>query len=168
MPVAIWNWSWCSLDHHHDAFNARLGVAGKGADEWIIARLGGRGEDQHFALAPTVPPGRDRPFYNPTPGPDGLNAAQKAINFFENHDDINRFRVRGVSESRNRLANALALTLPGIPCLYYGTEAALLDDAATVNEGAESGRMTFIPPDGAERMREVAASESIQIYQVVH
>lgn len=114
------------------------------------------------ALEPKVPTGRDRPYYNPTPGPDGLNAAQKTINFFENHDDINRFRVRGVSAQRNRLANALTLTMPGIPCLYYGTEVALLDDAASVDEGAESGRMTFIPRDRADRMHVIASRKSFQ------
>ena len=39
-----------------------------------------------------------RPFYNPNPGPDGLNSQQKIITFIENHDGLNRFRVAGVTE----------------------------------------------------------------------
>lgn len=114
------------------------------------------------ALAPVPPPGGERPYYNPNPGLDGLNSAEKIINFFENHDDINRFRVSGVSVRRNLLANALTLTMPGIPCLYYGTEAALIDDEATVDEGAETGRMTYIPEDNPARVREIRSGESFQ------
>jgi alpha-amylase len=93
--------------------------------------------------------------YNPTPGADGLNARQKMVNFIENHDGLNRFRVAGVSERHNLLANSLLLTLEGIPCLYYGTEAALLDSAGNTRDDSESGRMTFIPRGGDAQMRAV-------------
>lgn len=91
----------------------------------------------------SVNPSNGRPFYNPTPGADGLNSQQKIITFIENHDGLNRFRVDGVTARRNRLAQALVMTLPGIPCLYYGTEVALLDIAGKVNEDGETGRMMF-------------------------
>jgi len=114
------------------------------------------------ALSETPPPGRDRPYYNPTAGPDGLDAIDKIINFVENHDGINRFRVRGVSAERNRLANLLALTMPGIPCLYYGTEAALQDKEASVGEDAETGRMTFVPAGGEHFFEEAKAGADFQ------
>jgi len=114
------------------------------------------------ALQPTSPPGRMRPYFNQTPGPDGLNASEKTILFAENHDGINRFRVRGVSARRNLLANALALTLPGIPCLYYGTEAALHDTEAGVDEDAETGRMTFVPRKDPGSIQAVRRSEDFR------
>ncbi|MFO8026656.1 MAG: alpha-amylase family glycosyl hydrolase [Opitutales bacterium] len=107
-------------------------------------------EDAIRALSPQAPEGRDRPYYNQTAGPDGLNASQKIVNFVENHDGINRFRVRGVSEARHFLANALTLTMPGIPCLYYGSETALQDKQAGPDEDAETGRMTYIHADDAD------------------
>ncbi len=107
------------------------------------------------ALAPTPPTEHERPYYNQSPGADGLNSSQKTINFVENHDGINRFRVRGVSERRNHLANALTLVMPGIPCLYYGTEAALQDDQATVHEDAETGRMTYLAKDEAAELQDI-------------
>ncbi|TAG11678.1 MAG: hypothetical protein EAZ42_00210 [Verrucomicrobia bacterium] len=103
-----------------------------------------------------------RPFYNPNPGPDGLNAQQKMITFIENHDGLNRFRVAGVSESRNRLAQALLLTLPGIPCLYYGTEYSLLDDDGKIGEDGETGRMMFIKRQGGPTIEEIRRSQSYQ------
>lgn len=101
-------------------------------------------EDAIRALSESPPAGQARPYYNQTPGPDGLNASQKIVNFVENHDGINRFRVRGVSEARHFLANALTLAMPGIPCLYYGSEVALQDTEAGPHEDAETGRMTYI------------------------
>lgn len=97
--------------------------------------------------------GESRHFYNQTPGADGLNASQKVVNFVENHDGINRFRVRGVSEARHFLANAITLLMPGIPCLYYGSEVALLDTGASPHEDSETGRLTYIRAndDGAFR-----------------
>jgi len=99
-----------------------------------------------------------RPFYNPNPGPDGLNARQKMITFIENHDGLNRFRVSGVTELRNRLAQGLVMTLPGIPCLYYGTEAALADDEAQVGWDTETGRMMFYKREGGPAVQEVRKS----------
>ena len=95
-------------------------------------------------LLPTTRTDENRPFYNPTPGNDGLNANQKIVNFIENHDGLNRFRVQGVSERRNLLANALLLLSPGIPCLYYGTEAGIQDTRGKVGPDAETGRLTFV------------------------
>ncbi|HEY2341542.1 MAG TPA: alpha-amylase family glycosyl hydrolase [Chthoniobacteraceae bacterium] len=89
--------------------------------------------------------------FNPTPGLDGLNAQQKAVNFSENHDGLNRFRVGGISERNNLLANAFLLTSEGIPCLYYGTEAALEDTRGKVGRDSETGRTTFIPAGHPER-----------------
>ncbi len=99
-----------------------------------------------------------RPFYNPNPGPDGLNSRQKMITFIENHDGLNRFRAKGVSELRNRLAQGLVMTLPGIPCLYYGTEFALADDQAQVGRDGESGRMMFYQRKGGPTVAEVRNS----------
>lgn len=101
-----------------------------------------------------------RPFYNPAPGPDGLNARQKMITFIENHDGLNRFRVSGVTERRNRLAQALVLTLPGIPCLYYGTEFALADPEGRVGEDSESGRMMLFRRRGGPTAGDVRKSRA--------
>ena len=99
-----------------------------------------------------------RPFYNPNPGADGLNAQQKIITFIENHDGLNRFRVAGITERRNRLAQGLLMTLPGIPCLYYGTEFSLLDEAGKIGEDGETGRMMFYQRKGGPTMAEVKGS----------
>ena len=101
-----------------------------------------------------------RPIYNPNPGPDGLNARQKIITFIENHDGLNRFRVSGITEMRNRLAQGLVMTLPGIPCLYYGTEAALEDGDAHVGGDFESGRMMFFRSKGGPTAKDVRKSVS--------
>jgi glycosidase len=101
-----------------------------------------------------------RPFYNPKPGPDGLNARQKMITFIENHDGLNRFRVAGVTALRNRLAQGLVMTLPGIPCLYYGSEFALLDAGGKVGEDGETGRLMFYPRRDGPTMAEVKSSPS--------
>jgi alpha-amylase len=95
----------------------------------------------------------DGPAYNPTPGADGLAARQKLVNFVENHDGLNRFRVKGVSERFNLLANALLYTVEGIPCIYYGTEVALEDSRANVMGDSETGRLTFIPRGEDERLK---------------
>ena len=103
-----------------------------------------------------------RPFYNPNPGPDGLNSRQKIITFIENHDGLNRFRVSGVTERRNRLAQGLVMTLPGIPCLYYGTEFALPDHEGKVGEDGETGRLMFFRRKDGPTLREVRASPSFR------
>lgn len=103
-----------------------------------------------------------RPFYNPNPGPDGLNSRQKMITFIENHDGLNRFRVEGVTERRHRLAQALVMTLPGIPCLYYGSEFALLDEGGKIGEDGETGRMMFFKRRGGPAFPEVRESKSFK------
>ena len=104
----------------------------------------------------------NRPYFNPNPGADGLNAQQKIITFIENHDGLNRFRVAGVTERRNRLAQGLLMTLPGIPCLYYGTEFSLLDEGGKIGEDGETGRMMFYPRKGGPTMTEVKGSAAFR------
>lgn len=105
---------------------------------------------------------KGRPVYNPNPGPDGLNAQQKIITFIENHDGLNRFRVAGVSERRNRLAQGLVLTLSGIPCIYYGTENSMLDPEGKIGEDGETGRFTCFPRVGSTPIDEVKQSASFK------
>ncbi len=107
-----------------------------------------------------INPESGRPFYNPNPGADGLNSQQKIITFIENHDGLNRFRVKGITARRNRLAQALVMTLPGIPCLYYGSEFALLDEEGNIGEDGETGRMMFIPRRDGPTFAEVKTSPS--------
>jgi glycosidase len=104
-----------------------------------------------------------RPFYNPNPGPDGLNSIEKAISFVENHDGLNRFRVRGISEARHLLAQAILLTSPGIPCLYYGAEAAVADERGEPGKDGETGRMTLFSPAGPLTPPAVEASRPFQV-----
>lgn len=105
---------------------------------------------------------KGRSIYNPNPGPDGLNAQQKIITFIENHDGLNRFRVSGVSERRNRLAQGLVLTLPGIPCIYYGTENSMLDPDGKIGEDGETGRFTYFPRAGSAPIDAVKQSASFK------
>lgn len=102
--------------------------------------------------------GSGHPFYNPNPGADGLNARQKMVTFIENHDGLNRFRVAGVTAERNRLAQALLLTLPGIPCLYYGTEYALQDTEGDIGQDTETGRLMLFRQHGGPTPAEVENS----------
>ena len=107
-----------------------------------------------------INPADGRPFYNPNPGPDELNSRQKMITFIENHDGINRFRVDGITERRNRLAQGLVMTLPGIPCLYYGSEFAIADSEGTIGEDSETGRLMFFPRRNAPTLADVKSSPS--------
>jgi len=116
--------------------------------------------EKSLATRTGVDPSSGRPFYNPNPGADGLNAQQKIITFIENHDGLNRFRASGVTALRNRLAQGLVMTLPGIPCLYYGTEFALLDEGGKVGEDGETGRMMFYPRRDGPAIDEVKSSRS--------
>ena len=84
------------------------------------------------------------------------------ITFIENHDGLNRFRVSGVTERRNRLAQGLVMTLPGIPCLYYGTEHALLDDGGKVGEDGETGRQMLYPRRDGPASAEVRNSRAFK------
>ena len=113
----------------------------------------------------TVPESDNRPFYNPNPGADGLNSLQKMITFIENHDGLNRFRVAGITAERNRLAQALVMTLPGIPCLYYNTDFDLLDRKGAVGHDGETGRMMFYKHQGGPTMKDVkyAADGSLSL-----
>lgn len=90
---------------------------------------------------------------NPTPSTDGLTARQKLINFIECHEGASRFRITSVSARQNLLANTLLLTTEGIPCLYYGTEAALTDTRGNFRSDSDSGRLTFIPRGQEEKLR---------------
>lgn len=86
-----------------------------------------------------------KPYFNPSKGIDGYNAQQKSITFIENHDSINRFRVKDVSEEKHLLAQAIVLLTEGIPCLYYGAEIALLDNDSKIGEDSETGRSMLFP-----------------------
>lgn len=103
-----------------------------------------------------------RPFYNLTAGQDGLDAVQKSITFIENHDGINRFRVKDVSEEKHMLAQALVLLSEGIPCLYYGAEIALQDPIGEVGQDAESGRLTLFPANDGQRVTQAKNSAVFQ------
>ncbi len=104
----------------------------------------------------------DGPAYNPTPGADGLAARQKLVNFVENHDGLNRFRVAGVSERANLLANALLYTVEGIPCIYYGTEVALEDPRGNTMGDSETGRLTYIPRGQEEKLKTAREAGTFQ------
>lgn len=101
-----------------------------------------------------------RVYFNPNPGPGGLNARQQSITFIENHDGINRFRVGPVTARRNLLANAMVLTMEGIPCLYYGTEDALHDLRGKIGHDSETGRLTFIKTGDGGRVVRMQKSDS--------
>ena len=116
--------------------------------------------EKSLATRTSIDPSTGRPFYNPTPGPDGLDSQRKIITFIENHDGLNRFRVDGVTARRNRLAQGLVMTLPGIPCLYYGTEIALLDSAGKLNQDGETGRMMLFARHEGPVMAEVKNTPS--------
>lgn len=103
-----------------------------------------------------------RPYYNRAPGPDGLNARAKAISFVENHDGLNRFRVKGISENQHLLAQAIMLTTPGIPCLYYGAESARADELGLVGKDGETGRFTLFAPDGQPTPAAIEQSRAFQ------
>lgn len=121
-------------------FNAREFLRKPGSHFGSPAQL-----EKSLVTRGAMNPANQRAYYNPNPGPDGLNAQQKIITFIENHDGLNRFRVSGITERRNRIAQALVMTLPGIPCLYYGAEASLLDDKGKIGEDGETGRMMLFP-----------------------
>lgn len=121
------------------------------AREYLRHPVGNHGNARALEQALAGRAGKDaagRPHYNPAPGPDGLNAQQKIITFIENHDGLNRFRAKGVTARRHRLAQALVLTLPGIPCLYYGAEVALEDPRGKIGQDGETGRLMLFPNKG--------------------
>jgi glycosidase len=116
------------------------------AREYLRADGGNYGSSRRLEAAirsKTEKGANGRPLYNPTPGPDGLNSIQKSITFLENHDGLNRFRVAGVTERRNALAQGLVMTMAGIPCLYYGTELGLTDEKGRIGQDGETGRLSL-------------------------
>jgi glycosidase len=106
--------------------------------------------------------GDGRLFYNPAPGPDGANALGKSVTFIENHDGLNRFRVAGVTEKRSNLAQALVLSLPGIPCIYYGAEIALHDSTGPLGKDSETGRLTLFPRESGPVLARLREQESFK------
>ncbi len=75
------------------------------------------------------------------------------VNFFENHDGLNRFRVEGVSARRNLLANALLLTALAalrkeLPALTRGEGGPIWVDSSATD--ADSSNLT---KDRATRLR---------------
>lgn len=139
----------------HTCFSARSYLRHAGKHFGTAADL-----EKSLATRTAADPSNGRPFYNPNPGADGLDSQRKIITFIENHDGLNRFRVDGITARRNRLAQALVMTLPGIPCLYYGTEAALLDKDGRINEDGETGRLMFYPRRDGPAMEAVKSSRS--------
>lgn len=71
-----------------------------------------------------------------------------SVNFIGNHDGLNRFLVKGISEENHDLALAVLLTFEGIPCIYYGSELAVRDDQADRNQQSETGRSTLFDNRG--------------------
>ena len=106
--------------------------------------------------------GDGRLFYNPAPGPDGSNALRKSVTFIENHDGLNRFRVAGVTGERSNLAQALVMSLPGIPCIYYGAEIALHDTAGPLGKDSETGRLTLFPREAGPVLANLREQESFK------
>lgn len=106
-----------------------------------------------------------RPWYNQSKGLDGLNASQKSITFIENHDGINRFRVKDVSEEKHRLAQALVLLSEGIPCLYYGAEIAIQDPIGEVGQDTETGRTMLFPHSNSDA---VADAKKHLVFRELH
>ena len=100
--------------------------------------------------------------FNPEPGPDGYNSRQKVVNFVENHDGLNRFRVAGISEKQNLLAQGLTLTTQGIPCLYYGTELGAQDAKGKVGRDGETGRLTLVPAGNPRTLDAIRKTGSFQ------
>jgi alpha-amylase len=104
----------------------------------------------------------DDAFYNQTAGADGLRPRQKMINFFENHDGLNRFLVREVDEQKQWLASVVLMTSEGIPCIYYGAEAGLRDSDGRLGQDAETGRKTFCRNGDVEILQQSMRSRSFQ------
>lgn len=131
------------------------------AREYLRPTVGPYGESKPLEKAFRAVAGggtSERPNFNPTPGPDGLNARQKVVNFIENHDGLNRFRSGPITERQNLIADALALTVEGIPCLYYGTEAALADPLGKLGKDSETGRITLVPAGHPEKLDAIRKS----------
>ena len=87
---------------------------------------------------------------------DAKDIRMHTVNFIGNHDGINRFLVKGISEENHALALAVMLTFEGIPCIYYGSELAVRDEQSGPHGDTETGRFTLFDNDGDRRfeMRE--------------
>jgi glycosidase len=96
------------------------------------------------------------------PGADGLTALQKVVNQIEGADGTNRFRLSTVSEKQNILANALAIFSQGIPVLYYGTEAGIIDAKGKIGKEGESGRLTLVPAGSPQNFDLIQKTTSFQ------
>jgi alpha-amylase len=106
--------------------------------------------------------GDDGSKLNTNAGADGLTALQKIVNQIEGADGYNRFRVSTVSEKQNILANALAIFSRGIPVLYYGTEANLIDAKGKIGKDGETGRLTLVPAGLHENLDLIRKTSSFQ------
>lgn len=93
---------------------------------------------------------------------DGPRRDLKRVNYVEDHRGLNRFRAEGVSLENNVLASAMVLLVEGLPCLYYGTEAAI-QAAMAIEDRSESGRMTFIPRGDLGKFDEIRAGKSFRL-----
>ncbi len=82
---------------------------------------------------------------------DAKEMRLNSVNFIGNHDGLNRFLVKGISEENHNLALAVLLTFEGIPCIYYGSELAVRDDQVDRNQQSETGRITLFDNRGARR-----------------
>jgi len=80
---------------------------------------------------------------------DAKEMRLNSVNFIDNHDGLNRFLVKGISEENHALALAVLLTFEGIPCIYYGSELAVRDDQVDRNQQSETGRVTLFDNRGA-------------------
>ncbi|TWT82994.1 Cyclomaltodextrin glucanotransferase precursor [Planctomycetes bacterium CA13] len=105
----------------------------------------------------------EKAFYNSQVGVDGLAPRQKMVNFFENHDGLNRFLVPEVDEVKHRLALAILMTTEGIPCIYYGAEASLRDSKGRLKQDGETGRMTYCEDGDASRLELATKTASFEL-----
>ena len=79
---------------------------------------------------------------------DAKEMRLNTVNFIGNHDGLNRFLVKGISEENHDLALATLLTFEGIPCIYYGSELAVRDDQVDRHQESETGRTTMFDNNG--------------------
>ena len=119
--------------------------------------------EKSLATRTAINPSERRPFYNPNPGADGLNSQQKIVTFIENHDGLNRFRVEGIAATarRNRLAQGLVMTLPGMSrACITAPSPQCWTKGGRINEDCETGRMMLFPRRDGPTMADVKVSAS--------
>ncbi|WP_160148184.1 alpha-amylase family glycosyl hydrolase [Rubripirellula obstinata] len=105
----------------------------------------------------------DQACYNEEVGFDGLRPRQKMINFYENHDGLNRFLVKEVDEVKHRLALTILMTSEGIPCVYYGAEASLRDTDGQLGRDSETGRITFAKQADQETLQSAKQAKAFEL-----